>query len=393
MDTVLVIDDEAGPRESLRYLLKDQYQIHCADNVAAGLDVIRRTPPDLIILDLRMPEMNGIDGLREIRKLDPDVAVIILTGFATIETAQEAIRLGATDYLKKPFETDALIAAVKANLARSQINRRRARAEREMAAINQRLQDALGEQEHLAKMGMASAALVHDLRNPLTAANGYVALLSEEFQKLRRQPAAANPEEAAQYLDVIERNLARCRELTEVWHQIGRCDMSRALPVAVRELVWELVSAMQGDLVAQDRELRIAEGPLSAGVIADSAQMLRALSNVLRNALQAVSPKTGWVEVGWHVQGGECAITIRDNGRGIPADHLQRIVEPFFTTRHVEGGTGLGLFIAQEVVRAHGGRLTIESEVGVGTAVSVLLPRADLAEESPQGLQTDAGNG
>jgi len=383
VDSVLVIDDEIGPRESLRYLLKDEYRVHCADSVAAGLDLIRREPPDLIILDLRMPDMNGIEGLREIRKLDPDVAVIILTGFASVETAQEAIRLGATDYLNKPFETGVLVAAVRNNLRRTQLNRWRARAENEMAAIHQRLQEAQGEQERLAKMGMASAALVHDLRNPLTAVNGYVALLADEFRKLREQPASARAEEAAQYLDVIERNLARCRELTEVWHEIGRCDMSRALPVAVRQLAWDLVAEMQDDLVARDRELRIAEGPLSAGVIADGVQLRRALSNVLRNALQAVQPKVGWVEIGWRVQGGECVITVRDNGRGMSAEQLQHIVEPFFTTRSVEGGTGLGLFIAHEVVRAHGGRLDIESRVGEGTTVSVLLPRAELNAEPP----------
>src|ERR1700737_5423165 len=101
---VLVIDDEMGPRESLRMLLKPDYQVHTADNVETGLKILREKGPDTIVMDIRMPGMNGIEGLRKIREIDPHLSVIMLTGFGALETAQEALRLGASDYINKPFD-------------------------------------------------------------------------------------------------------------------------------------------------------------------------------------------------------------------------------------------------------------------------------------------------
>src|SRR4029077_11601586 len=101
---ILVIDDEMGPRESLRMLLKPNYQVYTAENVETGLRILREKNPDVIISDIRMPGTSGIDGLRKIREIDPHVAVIMLTGFGALDTAKEALRLGANDYISKPFD-------------------------------------------------------------------------------------------------------------------------------------------------------------------------------------------------------------------------------------------------------------------------------------------------
>src|SRR6266478_9857255 len=101
---ILIIDDEMGPRESLRMLLKPNYQVHTADNVELGLQLLQEKAPDAIVMDIRMPGINGIDGLRQIREIDPHLSVIMLTGFGALETAKEALRLGANDYIAKPFD-------------------------------------------------------------------------------------------------------------------------------------------------------------------------------------------------------------------------------------------------------------------------------------------------
>ena len=116
---VLVIDDEMGPRESLRILLKLECEVMCASSVNEGLRLFSEKTPDLVIMDIRMPDHSGIDGLREIRKLDPQVSVIMLTGYGTLETAQEALRLGANDYLKKPFDTGDIFRIVRQNIKRT----------------------------------------------------------------------------------------------------------------------------------------------------------------------------------------------------------------------------------------------------------------------------------
>lgn len=113
LGTVLVIDDERGPRESLRMVLKYDYDMFLADRVDAGVELLREQEPDLVIMDIRMPEKSGIEGLQEIRAINPNVSIVMLTGYGDLDTAQQAIRFGANDYLQKPFDTDEIQAVVK----------------------------------------------------------------------------------------------------------------------------------------------------------------------------------------------------------------------------------------------------------------------------------------
>ena len=138
-DRVLVIDDELGPRESLRILLKNDYEVFCATSVEEGIGLLKSRCPDIVILDIRMPGQSGIEGLRHIRQLDPSVSVVMLTGYAALETAQEALRLGANDYLKKPFDTVEIRHVIDENIRRTRIERKRAAMTGELAQLNDRL--------------------------------------------------------------------------------------------------------------------------------------------------------------------------------------------------------------------------------------------------------------
>src|SRR5438132_9173416 len=120
---ILVIDDEIGPRESLRMLLKPDYQVHTADCVEAGMKLLKEKQPDTIVMDIRMPGMSGIDGLRKIREIDPHLSVIMLTGFGALETAKEAVRLGANDYISKPFDTGEMRDVIGRNVERTRVKR------------------------------------------------------------------------------------------------------------------------------------------------------------------------------------------------------------------------------------------------------------------------------
>src|SRR2546425_12119509 len=118
---ILVIDDEMGPRESLRMLLKPDYQVHTADCVEAGLKLLKEKQPDTIVMDIRMPGMNGIDGLRKIREIDPHLSVIMLTGFGALETAKEAVRGGANDYIIKALDTGEMRGVIQRNGERTRV--------------------------------------------------------------------------------------------------------------------------------------------------------------------------------------------------------------------------------------------------------------------------------
>src|SRR5437660_11821905 len=144
---ILVIDDEMGPRESLRMLLKPNYRVHTADNVEAGLRILREKKPDAVISDIRMPGTSGIEGLRKIREIDPHVAVIMLTGFGALETAKEALRLGANDYLSKPFDAKQMREVISRNGKRTRLHRSSEHALGEVKELNRRLMSELAQKE------------------------------------------------------------------------------------------------------------------------------------------------------------------------------------------------------------------------------------------------------
>src|SRR5919202_2883092 len=180
---ILVIDDEIGPRESERMLLKPNYQVHTADCVEAGIKLLQEKKPDTIVMDIRMPGMSGIEGLRRIREIDPHLSVIMLTGFGALETAKEALRLGANDYISKPFDAREMREIIGRNVERTRLQRTSERAAAEIKELNNRLLKELAQKERLASLGQASAEFVHDLGNPLTIVWGYVQLLAKKLER------------------------------------------------------------------------------------------------------------------------------------------------------------------------------------------------------------------
>src|SRR5947199_10252879 len=216
---ILVIDDEMGPRESLRMLLKSNYQVYTADNVDAGLRLLREKKPDAVISDIRMPGTSGIDGLRKIREIDPHVAVIMLTGFGALDTAQEALRLGANDYLGKPFDAKQMREVISRNVERTRLQRSSENTLSELNELNQRLRRELAQKERLASLGQASAEFVHDLSNPLTIVWGYVQLLAKKLEQ-NGDAKQTSPKE----LNIIEQNVRHFRELPTMCQRDGSDD-------------------------------------------------------------------------------------------------------------------------------------------------------------------------
>ncbi|MBM4142070.1 MAG: hybrid sensor histidine kinase/response regulator [Lentisphaerae bacterium] len=373
LPSVLVIDDELGPRESIRMLLKGTHKVMCVDSVDKGLDLLKTEHPDLVITDIRMPGKDGIAGLREIRDIDPVVSVIILTGHGSLETARQALRLGATDYIGKPFDTREMTAIVNRYVDRSRLERRRSNMLLELEEVNRRLIDDLADKEALALLGRSSAEFAHDLRNPLMIVSGYVDLLSSQLANAK-QNNGAEYEQATEYLDVIEQNVKRCCELSHMWQKMGRTELDRVRPTVVSEILDTLTAAVEP--LASTHKVAIRYDYAANGTIirASGPQLIRALYNVIANAVQAVKPPDGRVTVCCRRDGDKLLIAVRDNGCGMPHDVLQRIFEPYFTTKTEGRGTGLGMAIAKRITEEHGGRIEVQSAVGEGTTVRFAFP-------------------
>src|SRR5580765_1096806 len=320
-------------------LLKPSYQVHTAENVETGLQLLQEKRPDTIVMDIRMPGMNGIDGLRKIREIDPHLSVIMFTGFGALETAQEALRLGANDYINKPFDAVQMREVIGRNVERTRLQRQSEVTGRELHELNERLRNELAQKERLASLGQASPEFVHDLSNPLTIVWGYVQILAK---KLEQSGDGINGDRNA--MSSIVQDVSR--RVTGMASQNG---VQLDCEIAEEELI----------------------------VLGDPTQLTRALHNVIVNAIQAATEKHGKVLVNCQEKDLYADIQVRDTGYGIAEDEIGKIFEPYFTTKQGKNGTGLGLYITKKVIDDHNGSIEVASTLGVGTTFTLRLPLHD----------------
>ncbi|MBA3881464.1 MAG: hybrid sensor histidine kinase/response regulator [Chthoniobacterales bacterium] len=371
---ILVIDDEIGPRESLRMLLKPNYQVHTADCVETGIRLLREKKPDAVISDIRMPGASGIEGLRRIRQIDPHVAVIMLTGFGALETAQEALRLGANDYINKPFDAHEMRDVISRNVERTRVQRTGEHAASDIKELNNRLLKELAQKERLASLGQASAEFVHDLSNPLTIVWGYVQLLAKKLEKQENGESTPNGTNSAKELNIIEQNVRLCRELLTMWQNYGSGEASPHKVISVSGIVRELINGLGS--IARQNGVQFSNDISgdSCSLLGDSVQITRAIQNVIVNAIQAAGETKGVVSVSCARKESCVDVGVQDSGPGMTSGQLQRIFDPYFTTKQNRSGTGLGLYITKKVVDDHKGSIKVDSTPGTGTTFTIRLP-------------------
>jgi signal transduction histidine kinase len=326
-------------------------------------------------MDIRMPEKSGIEGLQEIRDINPHVSIVMLTGYGDLETAQQAIRFGANDYLQKPFDTDDIQAVVKKYVARSKLFSRKKTAQEELQKMTQSLGREVGKTNKLTSLGAASSELVRDLRNPLTIIRGYLDLLNYEL----KEKQDTTSEEMNEYLDQIESNVVRCAELVESWRALGRFDFSQMQRLSLPKLMNDCFrdAAAHSDISFSVQ----AEGAEDQyEMLGERLQVKRAMQNLIDNAVEAVDQQSSpSITVLFGMMNNEIDVKVKDNGCGVDTHSLRWIFEPFDNTATIEKGAGLGLFITKKVIEEHRGTLQFESRVGEGSIVTVRVPQAHTA--------------
>ncbi len=370
-DKLLVIDDEFGPRESLRFLFKDIYDVICAESVDRALDELKTFTPDCIISDIKMPGKTGIQGLKAIRKIDPQVSIIMLTGFGSLETAQEAIRHGANDYLKKPFDTDEIRETVAKYIQRTKIHRKQIETSERLESLTSQLQEQLDAKEQLASLGEQSSEFVHDLNNPLSVINGYVQILIQDIKDKKSGGKEVN----VNYLEQIEQSVSRCRDMLTLWHERSRRADSSVKKVALGALVSEVAGNAQTLAGEKNAQVLLNCGSDNCLIEGDNVQIFRAIQNIVGNALEALPEAGGVINIGWHVDGSRALVEVEDNGGGFPATKIADLQTKYYTTKGEAGGMGLGLFITKNIVEAHGGSLILANNNNqTGALVTLAFP-------------------
>jgi signal transduction histidine kinase len=369
---ILVIDDELGPRESLRMLLKTDYQVHTADCVEAGIKLLKEKRPDTIVMDIRMPGMTGIEGLRKIREIDQHLSVIMLTGFGALETAKEALRLGANDYISKPFDAREMREVISRNVERTRVQRTSETAAAEIKELNNHLLKQLAQKERLASLGQASAEFVHDLGNPLTIVWGYVQLLAKKLEQ--SDNGGGENASSVKELNIIEQNVRLCRELLTMWQGYGSVEGSPPKSISVSAILREVIKGVDAMAAQSGVELKadVCEDP--SNLVGDATQIKRAIQNVIINAIQAAAEKKGIVAISCTQKDFYVDIRVEDNGPGITPAQMSKIFDPYFTTKQGKSGTGLGLYITKKVIEDHHGSIKVDSTPDVGTIFTIRLP-------------------
>ena len=396
---VLIIDDEAGPRESLRMILKNRYDVLLADGPTAGLKLAGENRPDVVFCDIKMPEMDGPEVLKRLKQIDPEVEVALITAYAAVDTAQQALRFGAIDYITKPFSVqDIMIVADRAVEKRRKGERERALlaqlepatqmlsgqlsaisgpAATDQGTIYKNLTQAHnsieGQLSKIAKLnaiGEVAAEVAHDVRNFLTA----ILLRIEILLMDMKDPADVNGDAVKEALQDILQAASDGAEAVQRISSISKGDPYETFTLLnVNEVANDVVSMAFGQFQAA-QGVSIKVDPLPVPQIYGSPTALRtALMNIVINARQALPEGGGQVTIRTGVAEGSVFISVHDTGKGIPPDVMPVITEAFFTTKG-ENGSGLGLSVARKVVGCHDGRIEFESVDGEGTTVTVKLP-------------------
>jgi two-component system NtrC family sensor kinase len=405
-ERILIVDDEESVRRMYAVCLSERYQ--CATAADAQEALLRLASHDfaLVITDVQMPGLSGIELLRRIVEHFPDTAVIIASGVQRSQRVRDALRLGAYDYLIKPCELDVLELSVERALEkrallrdarryREELESRNAELERRKAEL-ERLQAQIVHSEKMASLGQLAAGVAHELNNPAGFIYGNMEMLRECAAGLERlqkyYDEAALPDGIAAGADTVkteigyEHLLADLRSIVEDCHsgaeRIRDVVQNLRLFSRLDEAEFKKVDLHEG-LDSTIRLLSQYYGPGRTALeraytdlpLVDcyAGQLNQVWMNLLQNAAQAAGPQ-GRVRVATRLEGRQAVVIVSDTGAGIPPEHMEKIFDPFFTTKPIGEGTGLGLSISYGIVKRHGGTITVESRPDAGASFAVAIP-------------------
>ena len=391
---VLLADDNADMRDYLRHLLEPRWSVETAADGQEALDAVRRRKPDLLLTDVMMPGLDGFGLLREIRA-DPelrDLPVIMLSARAGEEARVEGLDAGADDYLIKPFPARELLARVAANLTLAQVRREAMAAVRELnATLEQRIVEAVDERsraeeqlrqaQKMEAIGQLTGGVAHDFNNLLTIIRSSVDLLRKRDLPEERR---------SRYIDAIGDTADRAAILTGQLLAFARRQPLRAEVFDAGEKTRQAAEMLR--TVVGTRIVLALDVPVDPCFVdADLTQFETALINIAVNARDAMSG-AGELTISVRpaaeipgsrrhlaVEGEFVAVLVRDTGAGIAAGEIDRIFEPFYTTKEVGEGTGLGLSQVYGFAKQSNGEVRVESAIGEGATFTLYLPKATRA--------------
>ena len=369
LPTLLVADDEPDMLRFIKSQLAPHYQVLEAVDGQQAIEKASQFLPDIVLLDMMMPEKDGLQACREIRQRTStqSIPIMILTARADEETKLAALSAGASDFLSKPFSTTELHVRIK-NLVESHHYQMKLSKQNQVLenTIDQlkETETQLVQTEKLASLGRMSAGIIHEINNPLNFATTGLYTLRNKGQHL----APELREDYQEVLKDVEDGIKRVRNIVSDLRTFTHPDTEGRDQVEIMEVVnsaLRFLSHEWKDIVEVEKKLEEHQT-----VWANKTKLTQVLVNLLQNALDSLRTKTfengekPSLLIHGRLEGKKSILTIRDNGTGIESKHLDKIFDPFFTTKDVGQGMGLGLSICYRIVQECDGRISVRTEPG-----------------------------
>lgn len=397
---LLVVDDEDGPRQSIRMVFRNEYNIHLASSGEKALELAADNPIDIAVVDIRMSGISGIKVLQGLKNIDPATEVIILTAYETLETARQALRLGARDYIGKPFDVETLRRAVSEALVHRKVSKRISEAEQKLTKVSGQLEETMTRADMARTINEVYAGVLHDINNPLTIINCFLDLMMDRISE-SKSVQESQLGEMREQLATISRQIKICSEISSRHLDFLQRPGASSASSFVNLILTDLGELIKLRPIIRSGDIRVKLLEPDQKVQVSGAELTQILLNLMINALhgdgdvqkievEAVHVKEPLDIPALKSQEGTLflhedvfansppfvSISVKDQAGGIPTEIVEEIFEPYFTTKPRDKGTGLGLSMVSRLLKNCRGALHLETTHGKGSSFTIFLPMA-----------------
>jgi len=372
---LLLVDDEEDIREVLGIALQDMgYLVHTAENGEEALQIFSKVHPQIVLTDIKMPGMDGIDLLKQIKMQDSDTEVIMITGHGDTDLAIKSLKYEAIDFIPKPINDDVLEVALKR--AHDKIDSRNTLREYTKTLENL-VQEKAELQDHLSSLGLMIGSISHGIKGLLTRLDAGLYQLDSALQK-GDQPLIAEGH------DIIRMAADRIKKMVLDILFYAKERALKKKQTDIFTFAGDLADNLEGKIQSQNIEFQ-RKFDSSTGQFAIDAECLHsALVNILENAIDACtedqSKQAHRILLQVEAQDSQIVFMVCDNGIGMDQETCNNIFNLFFSAKGKKG-TGLGLFIADKIIKQHGGDITVKSTPGQETTFTIRIPKTEGEEE------------